>query len=294
MATSDLERRALLAGLAACGLAGPAAAQSAGQVLEDLARQTLQKRLAPQSPATNALGLPTGVSAGEADGGIREALTKGAGAAILRLGKLDGYWGDDRVRLPLPSPLGDIQRTLRALGMSGALDDLHMKINRAAETAAPGTRTIFADAIRDFSIGDVVAVVHGGDTAGTTLLQEKTQPKLVELYAPIMLTAVDRSGAGAAFDRAQVRYGSRIRQLGGFVDLPAATGQSTGQSTGQPTIQATATGSGDRTGLKARFVSYATGKALDGLFAYIGEEERQIRRDPLKRTSDLLKRVFGG
>lgn len=278
MASDITHRRALLASLLASGLAGPAAAQNAGQILEGLARDALARQLgtAPATTATNS-GLPAGVSTQEADGGIREALSNGVASSILRLGKADGYWGDGIVRIPLPKPLDEVQRILRVTRQTGVLDDLHLKINRAAETAAPQTRTIFADAIRGFTITDVVQVLRGGDTAGTALLKQKTQPQLVELYSPTMLTAVNQSGAGPAFDRVSGRYRSQIERLGGYSELLGLGGAS-----------------GDRTSMKASFVKFATTKALDGLFHYVGEEEREIRRNPARRVGGLLQRVFGG
>ena len=35
-----------------------------------------------------------------------------------------------------------------------------------------------------------------------------------------------------------------------------------------------------------------TGKALDGLYFMIGEEEKKIRRDPVATGSAILSRVF--
>jgi Protein of unknown function (DUF4197) len=290
----DKDRRAILAGLTAMGMSGAAQAQDVAKALEEMARAAITKGTtspqpspAAQVPSTTSTtttptvsnvlrGLPGGVTNQEADSGLRQALTNGAIAAVLRLGKLDGYWADNRVKIPLPNPLDSLQRRLTPLRLSGSLDDLQLKINRAAELAAPAARTIFSDAVRTLTVEDVVGVLRGGETAGTDLLKTKTRPQLVTLFNPPVTTALTQSGAGRGFDRVVSRYGPEIQRLGGLVNLGGANADlKPGAS------------------LKDQFVSYSVGKALDGLFYYVAEEERLIRKDPLKRTTDLLKRVFG-
>jgi|APTNR8051073442_1049403.scaffolds.fasta_scaffold03516_6 hypothetical protein len=221
------------------------------------------------------LGLPSGVTNAQADTGIREALTNGAIGAVLRLGRLDGYWADGAVRIPLPNPLGSLQRNLRPLGLSRQLDDLQLKVNRAAEAAAPQAREIFVNAIRSFSISDVVSIVRGGNTSGTDLLKQKTKPDLMARFRPPMLASVNSSGAGPVFDRVSNRYGRELQRLGGLNNI---SGSQISQNASP----------------KDQFVDYAVSKALDGLFYYIGREETQIRQNPASRTTEILRRVFGG
>lgn len=265
---SLLLRREVLAGAgatAAALMALPAAAQDLGQ----LAR----------SAVGQGLGLPRGVTNTDAQRGLREALTNGAVAAVLRLGRTDGYWRDPVARIELPDPLDDVQRGLRPLRASGMLDDLQLRSNRAAETAAPQARQIFIDAIRTFTIDDIVGVIRGGETAGTQLLSARTRPGLLGLFRPPMVSSLQSSGAAPAFDRVATRYNREIGRLGGL-------GGNLASSTGAPQQTSGAQ-------LRDQFADYCVGKALDGLFHYVGEEERAIRRDPARRTSDLLRRVFG-
>jgi hypothetical protein len=114
-------------------------------------------------------------------------------------------------------------------------------------------------------------VIRGNETAGTTLLNQRTRPGLLTLFRPPMVTTLQSSGAAPTFDRVAGRYNREIARLGGL----GGTQQTSGQQ------------------LRDQFADYCVGKALDGLFHYVGEEERAIRRDPAKRTSDLLRRVFG-
>ena len=229
------------------------------------------------TPASNTFGLPVGVTNTDADSGIRAALNNGALAAVLKLAKIDGYWGDGLVRIPLPNPLRSLQRNLSALGLSGPLDDLHLKINRAAEKAAPQAQEVFVSAIRSFTLSDVIGVLRGSNTAGTDLLKSKTKPDLITRFRPHILGAIDSTGAGRSLDRISRNYGRQLNRLGGL------------QINGQNNIE-----NGQGTDLKGQFTDYAVSKALDGLFYYIGNEETQIRQNPAKRTTDLLRKVFGG
>jgi Protein of unknown function (DUF4197) len=254
-------RRWLIAGSLATGaslLAGGAIAQDRRRILEGLLGAAASSRTSR-------------ISSGDADAGLREALLNGAIASALRLGRVDGYWGDAQVRIPLPGSIGSLQRRLRPLGLSGMLDDLQLKINRGAETAAPMAVDIFRNAITGLTINDAIQVVQGGPTSATTLLDTRTRPQLTTVFSPPVRSGLDQSGASAAIDSIEARYG---RQLG---NASAIFGR--GQSSGAT--------------LKEQFTSFAVNKALDGLFRYVGEEERAIRSDPGKRTSDLLRRVFG-
>ena len=333
---SDLEmqRRALVLGLAASGLAasglsGAAHAQSTAKILEELARAALAR--ATTNPAatgnsTNSSTILGNLSLTEADGGLRQALTKAAVASALRLGRLDGYWADGKVRIPLPSPLSTLQARLRPLNLSTPLDNFQMRLNRAAETAVPRAGAIFTDIIRSLTISDAIQIVRGGDTAGTDMLKARATTQLTSLLTPPMEQAVDSSGAGAALDRINSRYGREIQRLGGLGGLGEMGGRSIYQdnslSVAQPTgplifgggaattsspaqTPTASLPSGSRTppastpvtqtsSLKTQLIGFAVARALDGLFLYVGEEERAIRRDPVKRTTDLLKRVFGG
>lgn len=227
--------------------------------------------------STNVLGLPVGVSNADADGGIRSALTNGAIASVLRLGRTDGYWADNLVKIALPNPLRTLQRNMQTLGISRPFDDLQLKINRAAEQAAPHAKDVFVSAINSFTLTDVVGVLRGGNTAGTDLLKSKTKPDLVTRFRPFILTAVNETGAGRSMDNISRNYGRQISRLGGLRNINSQNNIETGASTD----------------VKGQLVDYAVSKALDGLFYYIGNEETQIRQNPAKRTNELLRKVFG-
>jgi hypothetical protein len=317
---NETERRAFLLGVIASSFGGTAAAQSAAKVLEDLARAAVAR--GATTPTTTPAGSESGrggpgLTLGDADGGIRQALGSAALASALKLGRLDGYWADGKVRIPLPSPLNSLQSRLKPLRLSTPLDNFQMRLNRAAETAAPRAGTIFTDTIKSLTISDAIQIVRGGDTAGTDMLKSRASAQLTTFLTPPMASAVDSSGAGAALDRINARYGSEIARLGGLSGLarygtpapatnsaPAAATTPTGPlifgagattpapSTPTPAA-ATPTAPAATSSLKTQMIGFAVEKALDGLFFYVGEEERAIRRDPAKRTTELLRRVFG-
>ncbi len=266
-------------GAALFSKSGIANAQDIGTILNAISATKGSNSGANQNPKTpNILGLPVGVSNADADGGIRSALTNGAIASVLRLGRMDGYWGDNLVKIALPNPLRTLQRNLQPLGLSRQFDDLQLKINRAAEQAAPHAKDVFVSAINSFTLDDVVGVLRGGNTAGTDLLKSKAKPDLVTRFRPFILTAVDNTGAGRSIDTINRNYGRQISRLGGLRNMNVQNNIETGKATD----------------LKGQLVDYAVSKALDGLFLYIGNEEAQIRQNPAKRTSELLRKVFGG
>lgn len=222
--------------------------------------------LQPQAAAAQTVeDVVRGVIAGrgptqlEADQGMRQALTNGAIAAVTRLGRTDGYFKDLKVQIPLPTALHRVQETLRPIGLSGPLDDLQLRMNRGAEQAAPKARDLFVSVIRDFTIEDAMTILRGGDDSATRFLRAKTETGLKKAFQPIITSALRDAGALSAFERVATRYVSRAEARSARDSLTA----------------------------------FAVGKAMDGLFYYIAEEERAIRRDPVRRTSAILRKVFG-
>lgn len=196
---------------------------------------------------------------GDASRGIREALSVAATGATDRLGRPNGFLSDLRVHIPLPRQLADPQRALRRFGMSAPLDDLETRMNRAAEAAMPEAKRLFLDVVRSITIEDAINIVRGGDMAATGFLRQRTDTRLTTLLTPPMTETLRASGAFTVLSAAarEVGLGSMSTQL------------------------------------RRDVTNFAVVKSLDGAFMYIGEEERAIRRDPLRRTSDVLRRAFG-
>lgn len=203
------------------------------------------------------------LSAAEVALGLKAALDNGVGNALFNLGTTDGFLGNDIVRIPLPKVLQDVQSYLAPLGMDSLLVDLQTQLNRGAEKAAPVAKDIFLSAVKGLTITDAFDILQGTDTAATEYLQGRTSTRLAQLFEPIMENALNQTGALRLVDDVSSQLGN----------VPFA-----------PNLGANA-----RTDLIDHGVKYG----LDGVFHFIGEEEKAIRANPAKRTSDILRRVFG-
>lgn len=194
----------------------------------------------------------------DARAGIRDALGLAALNATTRLAQPEAFWGNPEVRIPLPGVLGQTQRTLSGFGMSAPLDDLQHGLNRAAERTMPEAGRLFGAAIRDITIGDAIEIVRGPDDSATRYLRGRTETRLTALLKPQMREALTQSGAFTLLRSAlsEVRMGSMTNDL------------------------------------HTQIVDFSTAKALDGCFHFIAAEERAIRHDPGRRTTDILRRVF--
>ena len=194
--------------------------------------------------------------------GLKQALSIGAERAVSTLATRGGFLQDDRVRIPLPGPLRQAGGALRAVGYGDLVDEFEVTVNRAAERAMPETLEIVKQTVRDMTLTDVRRILNGGDTAATEYLREHAGERLHRAVRPIVAEATESAGATAAYKNLQGRMSAGVGGLlgGGSLDLD----------------------------------DYVTGKALDGLFLKLAAEEKAIRENPVARTTDLLKQVFGG
>jgi len=203
-----------------------------------------------------------GLSQFEASQGIKAALDNGIGQAIATVGRENGFLGDSLIRIPLPKKLADVQSTLSQFGASGLLDELEVQLNRGAEKAAPAARDIFVSAVSGLSIQDAIGIVRGADNAATTYLKDATSGRLTQLFSPIFENALGQTGALRLVDQLDGQLsGLGVRGLGASA--------------------------------KSDLISHGVDFGLSGMFHYIGEEERLIRENPAKRTSEILRKVFG-
>jgi hypothetical protein len=195
----------------------------------------------------------------EAATALRGALEQGAHAAVQLLGRTDGFWGDERVRIPLPEWLDKAEATLRLFGRGRDVDELKLGINRAAEQAVPEARALLISAVRNISVQDARGILAGGDDSVTQFFAGKTRAPLATRFLPIVTRATERIGLAR-------RYNRIATQAEGF----GLVGPE-----------------------QARIERFVTAKALDGLYFMIGEEEKKIRRDPVGATQDIVRKVFG-
>ncbi len=202
------------------------------------------------------------LSAAEVALGLKAALDNGVGSALSNVGALNGFLANDLIRVPLPKALQDVQSFLAPFGADALLVDLQTQLNRGAEKAAPVAKDIFISAVKSLTITDAFDILRGTDTAATEYLQGRTSSSLSQLFAPIMENALNQTGALRLVDDVSSQLSA----------VPFA-----------PNLGASA-----RTDLIDHGVKYG----LSGVFHFIGEEEKAIRANPAKRTSDILRRVF--
>jgi hypothetical protein len=190
--------------------------------------------------------------------GLKEALTVGSGNVVQKLGQTDGFYKDPQVRIPLPGTLARVKSALDKVGMSGYADDLELKLNRAAEAATPKARDLFMTAISQMTFEDARAILNGPEDAATQYFKAKMSPELAAAMTPVVEDSLSEVGAVQSYDR----------MMGQYASLPFV-----------PDVKADLTG-------------HVVDKGMDGIFHYMAKEEAGIRKDPVKRTTDLLKRVF--
>jgi len=200
-----------------------------------------------------------GLDSKTAADGLKEALGVGTGRSVDLLGRPDGYLKNLEVRIPVPEKLHVVETSLRTVGQGGVVDGFVTSMNRAAEAAAPLAKRVFLDTIKEMTFDDALRIVRGKDHEATDYLKVNAGPRLDTLFRPIVHRQLDAVGTTRSFD-AMMRRASTLPFAGKRpFDLDA----------------------------------YVTGKALDGMFLMIGREEEKIRKDPVARTTDLLKTVFG-
>ncbi|GAB6908696.1 conserved hypothetical protein [Desulfosarcina cetonica] len=190
---------------------------------------------------------------------LKEALQIGTDNVVARLGKTDGFNANPAIHIPLPEKLETVKSALSKVGMSATLDDLELKLNRAAELATPKAKRLFLDTIKAMSFADVKSIYNGSNDAATRYFEKKMTPALTQEMQPIVSNSLSQVGAVQTYDQIMGKYRS----------LPFV-----------PDI-------------KADLTSYVIEKGLYGIFYYVAQEEAAIRKDPVRQTSDLLKRVFG-
>jgi hypothetical protein len=204
-------------------------------------------------------GKPAGLSEKDAADGIKEALIKGTNTGVDIVSKVNGYFGNPEIKIPFPESAKEVEKKLRAIGMGSQVDETILSLNRAAEDAAKSAAPVFVSAVKGMTVTDAVNIVKGKNNAATQYLARTTTPELKKQFSPIIKASLDKVDATRLWSQLMTAYNQ----------IPFVTKQN-------PDL-----------------TDYVTGKAIDGLFVMIAKEELKIRQDPLARTTELLKKVFG-
>ncbi len=203
----------------------------------------------------------SGITEAEAGQGIKEALSNGVLKGIGFLNKTDGFFGNEAYKLFLPPDAKKIESTLRNIGMGAQVDKAILQINRGAEDAVGYAKPIFLDAIKEMTLTDALNIVKGPKDGATQYFKNKTTQKLIDAFTPPVKTSLDKTEA--------TKYYSDL--INTYNKLPTTFKK-----------------------LNPDLTSYVVGKAVDALFDQVAKEEANIRANPAARTSDILKKVFGG
>lgn len=200
-----------------------------------------------------------GPSQSDIAAGLKEALRVGSETVVTNLGQRDGFNKDKVAHIVLPRNLNKVRNTLKKIGYSKQLDDLELRLNRAAEKATPKAKALFINAIKQLSWQDVKQIYNGPDDAATRYFQGKMTPPLKQEMKPIINQALAQTGVIKSYENVMAKYRS----------LPFV-----------PDV-------------RADLSEYTMDKTLNAIFFYLAKEEAAIRKEPAKRTTELLKRVFG-
>lgn len=207
--------------------------------------------------------LPTGniaITQTEAAQAIKQALDKGVDQGVALLNKPDGFFGNEAYKLFLPPDAQKVETTLRQLGMGGLVDRAILQINRSAEDAVGYARPIFVDAIKEMTIADAINIIKGPSDAATQYFKQKTTDKLVAAFTPVIKGSLEKFSA--------TKYYTEV--ISTYNNFPTTLRK-----------------------INPDLTSYVVDKSVGALFDQIAKEEAEIRANPVARTTDILKKVFG-
>lgn len=190
--------------------------------------------------------------------GLKDALRVGTDSATFHLGLLDGFYGDDIIRIGMPPEAQKVEKTLRDVGLGKTVDQAVLSMNRAAEDASKYVGDIFLNAIKQMTVQDALGILKGGDFAATDYLKRTTTIQLTTAIKPVVSHSLEYVNATKYWKDVFTVYNR-------FSSAPVNTD----------------------------LTEYVTQKTLNGLFYHIGLEEQKIRKDPVARITDILRKVFG-
>ena len=217
--------------------------------------------------------LPTGISNSENAAGLKDALSVGIGNAVVNLNKENGYFANQALKIFLPEEAHVIVDNIKYIpGGQKMVEDVILRLNRAAEDAASTAAPIFGKAITDMTIPDATNILFGNKDAATNYLRQKTYNQLVSAYSPKIEASLSKNivggiSASKSWNTLATAYNSVANSVVGQVANLAPVNDNLSQ--------------------------HVTQKALDGLFLTLSNEEAKIRENPAAHVNDLLKKVFG-
>ena len=215
--------------------------------------------------AGNGSGLGVGLDSTQIASGLKQALSVGTENAVKAVGQPGGYLSSPTIAIPLPKDLQMVAQIARDAGQGAKVDAFVASMNHAAESAAPAAGPIFADAVKNMSIGDARQLLNGGNTSITDYFKAKTSDQLAAAFRPHVVDAMKTNGVAEQYQALM----SRAPNVSSFLGSLGGGGSNFDINT------------------------YVVNEALNGLFIMLGQQEKQIRTNPAARSTALLQKVFG-
>jgi len=205
--------------------------------------------------------------------GLKEALSVGIANSVTRLSKTDGYLGNQALKILLPAEARTISDNLKYVpGGDKLMNDVIVRLNRAAEDAASEAKPIFVSAIRNMTISDATSILFGDKNAATSYLRKSTLSQLTAAFTPKIEASLDKKLVG------------NISTTQSWNALTTAYNKAANSMVGQVARLKP---------VNTNLSEYVTQRALDGLFLSLANEEKLIRENPSARVNVLLQKVFG-
>ncbi len=203
-------------------------------------------------------GLLDQFSQADVSKGLKDSLQQGAIAAVSKLGQENGFFSNAKVKIPLPKPMQNAAKMMRAFGMKKQADDLVLSMNRAAEAAIPEAKELFVAAVKSMSVQDAKGIFSGGEDSATQYFRKATEESLRGKFLPIVVKAIEKVGLAQKYNA----VAGKASKLGLIEEN------------------------------ESNVENYVTQKALDGLFVMIADEEKAMRADPVKAGTEIAKKIF--
>ena len=189
---------------------------------------------------------------------LKEALSRGAQKGADALSKEDGFFKNELLKIILPPEAVKVEKTLRSIGLGSQVDEAILSMNRGAEEACKEAAALFIESVKSMTVLDAVSILKGSDSAATQYLRQTTSTSLNIKFRPVIENSLKKFDA--------TKHWASLINAYNKISLKKINPDLTG---------------------------YVTEKAINGIFYQIAEEEKSIRRDPLARSTELLKKVFG-
>ena len=227
-------------------------AQGLKGLIKKVSQDCSVNKVISQAPSTS-----KGLSNADIISGLKEALTVGTNNGTNKLSMVDGFFKDAAIKILMPAEAQKVEKKLRDIGFGKQVDNAILSMNRAAEDAAKSAAPIFINAIKGMSIQDGLSILKGGDFAATNFLKEKTIAQLTEAFRPVIEQSLQKVNATKYWKTLFSTYNTFSKEQ-----------------------------------VNTDLTAYVTEKAMTGIFYQVGLEEQKIRKDPVARTTDILKKVF--